>query len=277
MTTAVIVSTPLEDHLSKYGLLVKREDLCCPHPGPPFSKMRGVIAHVASRPEEVIGVLDTAHSQAGWAVAYACSLLDKECINFYPVYKGKEFEPLQRQQQMARTLGARLVDLPAARSAILFHRAKKHLTRATNKPSYMMPNALKLDETVAETAEEFRRTFEAHGKLIGDKPILVPASSGTIAAGVDRGLNNLGLANLIIVHMGYSRSAGAMASYIHKMSKAGDLAIRFIDEGYQYKDEAYYGPTPPWPCDKFYDLKAFRWWMAKGRQELGEAVLWNIG
>lgn len=272
----VIISTPLEDYRQKYGLLVKREDLCCPPPGPPFSKMRGVIAHVASRSEEVIGVLDTAHSQAGWAVAYACSILDKECVNFYPIYKGKEREPLKHQQQMAYTLGAQLFALPAARSAILFHRAKRHLATTIHRPSYMMPNALKLDETVVETAEEVKRTFESHGKLIGKKPILIPASSGTIAAGVVKGLINIKAPNPVIVHMGYSRSHSAITSYIHLMSGTS-RSIQLLDEEYQYKDEAHPGPTPEWPCDRFYDLKAFRWWMAEGRQEVGECILWNIG
>jgi hypothetical protein len=79
--------TPVEDHRAAYGLWVKREDLSCPPPGPPFSKARGVYARVASRPEGVIAVLDTRHSQAGWAVARACQVLGKECVNFYPEFK----------------------------------------------------------------------------------------------------------------------------------------------------------------------------------------------
>ena len=69
-------NTPVE--LYQAGNLrvhVKREDLCCPLPGPSFSKMRGVAAHIANRPEGVIGVLDTFHSKAGWAVSWACSRL----------------------------------------------------------------------------------------------------------------------------------------------------------------------------------------------------------
>src|SRR5262245_58591009 len=97
--------TPVE-HWPEYGLYVKREDLACPPPGPPFSKTRGVYAHVKSRREEVIGVLDTYHSQAGHAVARACEILGKQCWNFYPEFK---HEPGPREPQYrAFKLGAEL-------------------------------------------------------------------------------------------------------------------------------------------------------------------------
>lgn len=95
-----IENTPLEDHTRDLGLYVKREDLCCPG-GPNFSKTRGVYAHVAARPEEHIGVLDTSHSQGGWAVAKACQQPGKTCVNFFPVRRaegvGVEMEKSQRR------------------------------------------------------------------------------------------------------------------------------------------------------------------------------------
>jgi hypothetical protein len=58
-----------------------------------------------------------------------------------------------------------------------------------------------------------------------------------------------------------------------------------VDEKYSYKDKAKPGPTPPWPCSPFYDLKAFRWWM-RGADlgdlghpggHYGKTLFWNIG
>ena len=83
-----VINTPL-NYFPEFGLWVKREDLCCPG-GPNFSKTRGVFAHVCKRTETVIGVLDTAHSQGGWAVARDCSLLDKQCLLFYPIRKSEQ-------------------------------------------------------------------------------------------------------------------------------------------------------------------------------------------
>ncbi len=53
-------------------------------PGPSFSKIRGVVAHIKNRPESVIGVLDTYHSKAGHAVAYVCNHLGRQCVDFWP-------------------------------------------------------------------------------------------------------------------------------------------------------------------------------------------------
>lgn len=275
----LVDNTPVEDYMDQYGLLVKREDLCCPPPGPPFSKTRGVFAHVKSRPEEVIGVLDTYHSQAGHAVAQACALLGKTCVNYYPNYK---HEPGHREPQShALGLGAQLQPLQAGRSAILFHQAKRDLARIHD--SYMMPNALKLPEMVTETAAEVVRTLQSPGPARlwdEDMPVLIAISSGTIAAGVISGFRQMDLNPRFILHMGYSRSQDAVMKYMLGMSELSsfeDTRITVVDEEYNYKDKARDGETPDWPCNDYYDLKAFRWWQREGRATYGEAMLWNIG
>lgn len=252
--------TPLEDYTKEYGLWVKREDKACPPPGPPFSKARGVYARIAKRPEKLIGVLDTYHSQAGHAVARACQVLGKQCLNFYPEFK---HEPGPREAQLkAKALGAELAGLPAGRSAILFHAARKETER---RGGYVMPNALKLEESVTETAKEvpLDRQFET---------VLIPASSGTIAAGVIKGL---GAGPRYLIHLGYSRSHEEVLRYLREQAGVSDAEIELIDEGYAYKDIAKPGPTPPWPCNTYYDLKAFRWWMANRNN--ASTLFWNIG
>lgn len=299
-------ATPLEDHLDRFGLLVKREDLSCPPPGPPFSKMRGVIAHMQARYNEgvrLFGVLDTSHSQAGNAVALGARELGVPCINFFPVYKRDiqttpfpeapeaqksllqlsedEWMELRDPQLRSRALGAEMAPLPAGRSAILFHQAKK-LTHA--RGGYIMPNALKLPEMVQETADEVVRTFEHASreqyKQLRSLPWIIAISSGTIAAGVIRGMSQMlesGARPPVICHMGYTRSRDAVRKYIfEKAGVKGELDLKLIDEQYSYADKAKAGETPPWPCNPYYDLKAFRWWLAN-RREGEQAVLWNIG
>jgi hypothetical protein len=268
----LISNTPIEDHREEFGLWVKREDLSCFEPGPPFSKTRGVYAHVKSRPEKLIGVLDTAHSQAGHAVARACQILGKDCINFYPVYKREvrddgthEFRPAQAA---ARALGARLFPLTAGRSCILYHAAKKHVGTLGG---YLMPNALKLSESVTETAKEVPNIAYAR--------VLLPCSSGTIAAGVIQGFEALGLQPEYILHLGYSRSHDQVLAYIREASGVADFSYTIVDEGYAYKDRAKPSVTPPWPCNAYYDLKAFRWWMRSRSLHSTESdtLMWNIG
>jgi hypothetical protein len=259
--------TTVDNYVREYGLYVKREDLACLPPGPPFSKARGVFARVASRPEKVIGVLDTFHSQAGWAVARACELLGKVCINYYPAYK--QIPGPHAAQLKARARGANLHALPAGRSAILFHAARKH---CESKDGYMMPNALKLEESVTETAKEVANTLKY-------KPnqVLIPISSGTIAAGVIRGFAKADQHPMYLIHLGYSRSHDEVKRYIQAASGCSDINLEIIDEGYAYKDIARDGETPPWPCNEYYDLKCFRWWLDHRSGYNGRTLMWNIG
>jgi len=261
--------TPVEDYRRQYGLWVKREDKSCLPPGPAFSKTRGVYARVASREEHIIGVLDTYHSQAGHAVSRACGLLGKTCINYYPEYK---YEPGPREPQLrARDLGATLVGLKAGRSAILFHQARKLVE---DVGGYMMPNALKLGESVSETAKEVP-------DWLRPRQVLIPISSGTIAAGVIRGFNRLDHHPQYIIHMGYHRSHNQVLRYLSESSGI-EIEIEYpdlqlVDEGYNYKDVARDGESPPWPCNDHYDLKAFRWWLQNRDSYNPETLMWNIG
>jgi len=239
-----------------------------------------VYAHVANRPEKVIGVLDTYHSQGGWAVARACKLLHKTCVEFYPVRKAEPgwFGPVQKE---CADLGAITRPLQAGRSAVLYHAAKAYLAKSPN--SYMMPNALKLPEMITETVAEVWRTSVPGG---WPETVIVSASSGTIAAGVLKGLTEVGwprpgVRGNFIVHQGYSRTAQRVADYMGKMigwdGERVRASVSFVDEGYAYGDEARGDTLPPFPCNVFYDLKAFRWWVREGRAKYGEALLWNIG
>lgn len=290
-----VVNTPVEDYTRSLGLHVKREDLCCPS-GPHFSKTRGVYAHIKSRPEKTIGVLDTSHSQGGWAVAQACKFLGKQCILYYPVRKADrdntmDWNPegkglwgdvLKPQQAVAAELGASLIPLAAGRSAVLYHGAKADLAAETGPDGgYMMPNALKLPETVTETANEFARTAVTRMSV---DTIIVSASSATIAAGVFLGAVKCGWAGKLIVHMGYSRSRSSVLNYLFAMSGISYLdsddhvEIVIVDEGYGYADKASTGVEAPFPCNEFYDLKALRWWYKQGRSQYGSrGLLWNIG
>lgn len=296
-----VPGTPVEHH-PQWGLYVKREDLCCPT-GPHFSKTRGVYAHIAKRPEGIIGCLDTGHSQGGWATAQACRMLGKKAVVYYPEFKKPR--PMQPQQLAAADLGASLIGLTAGRSAVMYHAAKRALTMgaALHNPdcpsAYMMPNALKLPEMIEETVAEVLRT-----PLPPVDYVIISASSGTIAAGVISGLCQLGWVGRIIVHMGYSRGEGAVRNYMdgmvaaysnqhHDVMASPDDRLtgqvrgvtqvwrtdyEVIDECYEYGDYARDGGLiPSWPCNRYYDLKAFQWWVKNRRNYPGDALLWNVG
>lgn len=281
-----LAHTPMEIHeVLGRPVYVKREDLCCPFPGPSFSKMRGAFAHIQSRPEKVIGVLDTFHSKAGWAVSYACQELGKQAVVYWPQYLADKRNPqfkYRESQENAQNLGAHLVGLDAGRSAILYHGAKRHLAAAYGAGAYMMPNALKLEESVTENATEAVNTAPA---LPPYGMMLISVSSGTVAAGVVSGLRQAGLLKTyeVVLHMGYSRAAGTLERYV--ALRAGVLSalsvypFTIIDEGYSYKQEAT-NIEAPFPCNPHYDLKAWKWltkYINAHPEDKRPLVFWNIG
>jgi len=267
-------STPVKEY---HGMYVKREDLCCIG-GPKFSKARGVLAHIRKRQEPVIGVLDTVHSQAGWAVAAACETLGKKCIVYYPRLKADTEGTLRPSQFRAKQLGAELRPLTAGRSSILYHRARRDLPEG----AYMVPNAIQIPESVTETADEVCRT--EIGKY---KTVVVPISSGTIATGVLMGFWKAFLERRIrrlprfILHMGYSRSKRTVYSLLSKWitlppDELREL-VRIVDEGYAYSDKARPGPAPPFPCNAYYDLKTWVWLVENLKELRAPVLFWNIG
>jgi len=269
----MLISTPFEDFtLNGRSVHVKREDLCTSEEGPRFSKVRGVLDRLKSIPQYTnIGVLDTFHSKAGWGVAWMCQQLGRTCHVFYPVYKSEgsiENHALRYPQMMAEKFGAVLHPLTAGRSCILYHRAKKELQ--TWGDSYMMPNALKLEESISSTAKEL---IDTTPKNYLNGTWIVSISSGTIAAGVLQGLQYLQASVQVILHMGYSRSEAEVLRYISPY--IGRSEVKIIDEGYNYKDYATF--QAPFPCNPYYDLKAWKWLSSSIHTLQNPVTFWNIG
>jgi hypothetical protein len=292
----IVNSTPVETHLVRgHPILVKREDLCSPFPGPQFSKIRGLVPHLKSRPEQVIGILDTFHSKAGWAVAHVCKELGKQAVVFYPKYKYEwhletSGEPqdgspddLRIQQAMAKTLGAELVPLQATAGYILEIRAKK-LLQEMYPGAYMLPVGLKMPESVDENVLEAERTCKTFPLEFKIGTLVISVSSGTVASGVIRGLDQMWYKpRVTIAHLGYSRpiegKKGLRANMAHKANMSMDHVI-YHDEGYAYRDVAVasmYDITIPFPANPYYDAKAFRY-VERNIVDLPKPVLfWNVG
>lgn len=283
-TKPVIENTPWEHYtLDDVPIYVKREDLCCPAPGPSFSKIRGVYRHLKAIKQKrgviPIGVMDTVHSKAGWGVAYICQALGLPCYDFFPVLK-KEWVrfhleyTIRPNQVMAESLGAYLAATPAGMSAVLYNRAKSEMKNMFGQDCYMMPNALKLEESISETAFELG-AYTPDEILHAEGTWLVSVSSGTIAAGVIRGLVKCNVAPIVIAHMGYNRDEDRLMEYMLNASGTHYPFLQIVNEGYDYKQAVE--AECPFPCNPFYDLKAWKWLMEHYQELQPPIIFWNIG
>lgn len=262
---------------------VKREDLCCPLPGPSFSKIRGIEQVLSSLKQDFfapdwIGGLDTYHSKAGWGLSYLCQKYDLKCAVYYPQYKNEAaVRPLQR---ICERLGAEIIPLPATKSAILYHQAKKDFM-AKHPKGFFMPNGLKLRETIVGTSDELTRYTPKHLVENPNAVWVISVSSGTIAAGVALGLTKMAFQGTLILHLGYSRSIAGLRNYLKKMTNnqiSDKMTIHFVDENYEYKDMVDH--PCPFPCNPYYDRKAWKWLSENiNKTLLGNVpvVFWNIG
>ena len=269
--------TPWELH---EGILVKREDLSCPPPGPSFSKVRGLTSWLKSLrgqliPPTCVGVLDTRHSKAGWGVSYLAPDYGFPVRVYYPVFKNDKPGDLRESQAHAQELGATLVPLRGnLMSAVLWNIAKKD---CVEHGVAIAPNVLKFTASVEATAQELTETWPED--LIGPVNVVVSASSATLASGVALGLSRLNRPQTrLIVHLGYSRSHEQVLRYMASKGVPQDFissSLDLIDEGYAYADRV---DTPvPFPCNPYYDRKAWKWIMENRDSLVGEIVLWNIG
>ena len=79
----ILQDTPTEE-FSK-GYFVKREDMACLPPGPPFAKVRGLyrgLQKIKERGIDTVGYFETSISMATWGISYFCKLLEMKPIVF---------------------------------------------------------------------------------------------------------------------------------------------------------------------------------------------------
>lgn len=279
----ILDSTPIEKYqVDGFPIFVKREDLCVPPPSPPFSKMRGLIAHLKKLKSEGINkvaYVETSISMAGWGIAWACEKLNLEAVIFEPQYKDRNelSEPLkllQKHKEKWLEHGAKLIPLPAHMASVNYYRARRWIQ--DNDPNlHLLPLGIPLEETIVETAEVASQSYS------GFKNIVVNVGSGTICAGILRGLSS----HEVFLWGIMGRSGNRSEKYRSVFKKSGLLHgslisypvhLKIVDPGYGYT-EMESRVEAPFPCHPFYDLKAWKWLVDNLDLLKPPVLFWNIG
>jgi 1-aminocyclopropane-1-carboxylate deaminase/D-cysteine desulfhydrase-like pyridoxal-dependent ACC family enzyme len=267
-------NTPVE----QYGTIwVKREDLACNPPGPPFSKIRGLEAKLFALLKEgikIVGYCDTSVSMAAWGVSYFCQQFGMMAIIFYPKYKeGNNRENLEDHIKKWQEFGATIVPIDKPqRQKINWYRARNILLK--NWPnSFMLEQGFPYNESVTETAKQVKLIPE---KLL-DGTIVISVGSGVICSGVVKGLLELDKDTLLYGITVSPKDLDGMEKKIRTRSNDvfGIVNLELINGGYEYTQME--NMEVPFNCNKFYDRKAWNW-LIKHEKELKEPILfWNIG
>lgn len=274
-------NTPIEQYkIGDKTIHVKREDLCTPSPGPTFSKVRGLLKRLQtlkSQGVETVGYTESSVSMAGWGVAWLAPQVGLKAVVYDPQYltnqkkKPEHLDVLDFHRGKWKLLNAEVVPVQARRIKINYYICKKDLVERYPN-SVMLPLGLPFQETIDETAKiaaEYNNEF---------KTIVICIGSGTICAGVIKGMPTASLYGIMISSRkaeNIRKTVLAKAQIVEGGLLGTKTDFHCINPGWEYTTPSKI--DAPFPCHKYYDLKAWEW-LTKNTDQLEPPILfWNIG
>lgn len=255
------------------------KDLSFIYPVPPFAKMRGLVPRLEELKGagyRTVGYMDTAISMAGWGISWYARHLGLDACIFYPDYKGGPKHYIEAHIKECARNGAEVLMLEnPTQLSINWYRARKILQDTRPSP-YLLPQGLPFLETILDVADEV--AYLPKAALTGS--IVVNVGSGTMAAGIISGLIKFGVARRHI--FGIMTSRGSPQKITQKiLSKVVGMRfgwhnhLHIIDAGYDYEDKETI--NTPFPCNAYYDKKAWRWLINNINDIPHPVLFWNIG
>jgi 1-aminocyclopropane-1-carboxylate deaminase/D-cysteine desulfhydrase-like pyridoxal-dependent ACC family enzyme len=290
--------TPVERYKVKGRVIyVKREDLACKPPGPPFAKVRGlypVLKKFKAEGINTVGYMETSVSMAGWGISYFCKKLNMKAVIFKPEYKDGHKHNQDAQTAVWRKLGAEVIPLiRPTQLAVNFYRARSILE---NKyaGAIMLPQGLPFKETRLEVAKQVKNVKDALGSNI---TVISSVGSGTMVAGIMLGALKYEMSGELYGVLVSRKDPGKMRRGIIQAVMSTQVVANYKIQ-YYYPDgllsrlrrtfnlnihDAGYGYTQeedckcPFPCNTYYDRKAYKWMLDNIKQFKKPILFWNIG
>lgn len=270
--------TPIEQYeVRGRPVWVKREDMSCLPPGPPFSKIRGLYECLVKWKQQgcsVVGYTETSVSMAGIGVAWVAKHLGMKAVIFDPQYR-QEPDLLKLHRSYWKFCDAELVPIKAGMAKVNYYLSFKILRQQFGPEARMLELGLPLEETLQASARQWRWTMSQFRPAT----TVVAVGSGTICAGLLRGwFPGCGIIIGVLTRKGNinrklkSIEARAWGDWYGAF---GTSPLRLVDEGWEYAE--FSKADCPFACHRYYDLKAWEW-LVNNLDDLEPPVLfWNIG
>lgn len=275
--------TPIETYAVYDKLIyVKRDDLWNNGKyGGGNAKMRGIEVHIRRMIEsgiDHIAVLDSRTSRIGWGVAQLCRDLGIKCTVYYGTLQ-KDRGTVPYFQQQAKAAGANLIEMPASRIYPMYYKARIDCHERTG--AYLLPMGGQLTESILSVSGE---AASLPKDILGGTFICVVAT-GTMFAGIMMSLKGEG--RTIGVYIGMTSGELSGRSNKDPEQIVRQRIINLMPDGYDARpfeirlgDREYYAEDNypcPFPCDKWYDRKAWRWLCSNITDLKEPIVFWNVG
>ena len=274
-----LTRTPIEKYeVSGKIIKVKREDSCVPSPGPPFSKVRGLLPHMKALKDKgvtTVGYVESSISMAGWGVAWIAKELGMHCVLYNPQYKNTP-PLLKMHRKKWKLFNPTIKPVKAGMVRVNYNICKKEFFQTYPMNSYMLDLGLPLEETIEETAKVWRETMND----FNPDCTIINVGSGTILSGILRGWQK-GDGKIIGVtgrkdDLKRKKKKILLKARIETTGLFGpspDLVL--YDSGYGYTDRCK--TKSPFPCHPYYDGKAWEWLVNNAITIEGDILFWNIG
>jgi cysteine synthase len=228
----------------------------------------------------VVGYVETAISQAGWGVAWACKELEMTAVIYDPQYKDDYPELLDYHRAQWKKFDATIIPIKAGMAKVNWYICKKNLKEIYGEKAVMLPLGLPFDETIDATRREVIDTWDA--MEVKPNNIVCCVGSGTIIAGIWQGLNEIKAdCDLygIMTRTGNVEHKLNLIEHKAKLHNNGIMksSVKFalVDPGWEYTDKLEI--DCPFPCHPYYDLKAWQWLQLHINILNYPVLFWNIG
>ncbi|GAG05798.1 unnamed protein product, partial [marine sediment metagenome] len=231
---------------------------------------------------EVVGYSETSISMACWGLSWAANHQDIKVLAFMPKYKHRQPPLLEYHRSMWEALGAetRPIEKPS-RGSINFYRSRAILRDEFGDRAQMIVMGMPFPETTLETTKQVLLTPE----LADCRSLVINIGSGVICAGVLKGIDSKypGMVKVYGVAARYydsSRSINSRTDVVHW--KAGLVKGGLLGPLFQFANTRHEYTAPceveaPFPCNPFYDKKAWEW-LVNNYDDIEKPVMfWNIG
>lgn len=277
-----IKHTPVQKYkIKEQVIFVKREDLCAKQPAPPFSKIRGifnVLFQLKKQGITHVGYSENSISMASWGVSWACFELGLKAVIFDQQYKNPP-QTLLKHRQYWEMFGAEIIPVRPGIQNISHNIGKTYMKEKFATKGQMLPIGLPFDETVKETAKEYKYTINKIQKQFKQTPnsLIVCVGSGTICSGLLYTGLHIPIYGVTCAYSNIKKKQKFIAKKSKKILdgflKQAQLYI--FEGGYQYKEKAKI--NAPFPCNPHYDLKAWEWLNCNIEEIPPPILFWNIG
>ncbi len=265
----ICFDTPVEEYsVDGRVVWVKRDDLFLSAPAPGLGKLRGLVKAMDRLRKDCqfhVGCFEASKSKVGHAVAAVCSIYEGfECTVVYPQF-GRS--PIGESVSRAKTLGAAVAAVRGNHVPINHFQAKRIVEA---RGGWMIPFGFEFPESIEAVALEAASLGD---HLVMDGTVVVPSGSGVTLAGV-----SLGLAQRPrrIIGVSVGRSVAGIMKCLDRWGVNDLSRIDIIGPEKRYSEPAE--GRVPFPCDPYYDQKAWNYLrVCINEFDRGPVLFWNVG